>query len=52
MPVNLLKYGIALIATAVILYFSARLILTKLKKAGIIKGKQWKEIEEEKPPLE
>lgn len=52
MPINLFKYAIALIATAVILFVSARVILKTLKKAGILKKKQWKENKEEEPPLE
>lgn len=52
MPVNLLKYGLALIATAVIIFFSLRLALFKLKQYGILKGKKWKKDKEEKPPLQ
>ena len=51
MPINLFKYAIALIATAVILFVSARMILKALKKAGILKGKQWKKNKEEQQPL-
>ncbi len=37
MPVNILKYGIALFAFAIISYFCARVIFTKLRQAGYIK---------------
>ncbi len=60
MPVNLLKYGLALIATAVIIFFSVRIALKALKKGGYIKGFniskskrwKWKKDKEESPPLE
>ena len=37
MPMNLFKYGIALISIVIIVYFCARVITAKLKKAGILK---------------
>ncbi len=52
MPINLLKYGLALASIAVIAYFSIRVIAAKLKKAGILKhlrfGKKKEVVTEEK----
>ena len=52
MPINLLKYGIALVSIAVISYFCTRVIMAKLKKAGILKQLRFGKKKEEKEWIE
>ena len=49
MPMNLVKYGLALISMAIIAYFSVWLVLKKLRQAGILKPLKFKKKIEEPP---
>ncbi len=52
MPVDLLKYGLALISIVTIAYFSIRIITAKLKKAGILKQLRFGKKKEEETTKE
>ncbi len=51
MPINLLKYGLALISTAIILFFATRVAMRAMKKAGWIGKKKAPEAPVQKEEL-
>ena len=52
MPINMLKYGIALFSMGVIAYFCTRIIIAKLKNKGILKQLRFGKKKEEKECIE